>query len=617
MHVARLEVEGGFLDSLDLKFEPGLNVLIGPRGVGKTSVIELIRYCLEVPGYTSESEREARKHALSVLRDGRVTVTIDVDGELVSATRSAEEDHARRSAPVVFEGPTILSQKEIELVGRDAGGRLRLIDEFRHGVELLDREEVAARATVASQTQEMQAISVEIEELQQQLDELKELPSLLEDATARQAEIAEAVGAAEPEQRRLDEIASAITSLGVELGVVERATENLTQWRLRLRSLASAQPTFEDWPNADEPTGYREVRLAIGGAAESLTQAEASVSKALDVLQELSEAATKRRLDAQDEARALRRALEQVQEGFGEASRRVADLREKSGQREALTRLLATKKKQLGLIQATRHTSLDTMDRLRTRRFDERFGIVNRLNGLLGPDLSIRLVRDGLHSEYAAAIAASLRGSGLQYNRLAPLLASRISPRELAEAIESGDASTIAQLGEIASDRAERAVAHIRQFGTSGLLTAPLDDEVVIMVVDGTKEKPTDEVSTGQRCTAILPILLSHEDRMLVVDQPEDHLDNAFIVSRVISALLLMGERTQLIFSTHNANIPVLGDAKNVILLGSDGVRGFRQVAGPLENNEVVDAITAVMEGGREAFEQRANFYKSAKGSPK
>jgi recombinational DNA repair ATPase RecF len=126
VYVARLEVEGGFLDALDLRFEPGLNVLIGPRGAGKTSVIELLRYSFEVPGYTKESDREARKHALSVLRDGRVTVTIDIDGEIVILTRSAEEERARRSPPILFDRPTVLSQKEIELIGRDAGGRLRL-----------------------------------------------------------------------------------------------------------------------------------------------------------------------------------------------------------------------------------------------------------------------------------------------------------------------------------------------------------------------------------------------------------------------------------------------------------------------------------------------------------
>ena len=49
MIIERVQVEEGFLDGLDLRFTKGLNVLIGPRGSGKTSVIELIRFCLGAP----------------------------------------------------------------------------------------------------------------------------------------------------------------------------------------------------------------------------------------------------------------------------------------------------------------------------------------------------------------------------------------------------------------------------------------------------------------------------------------------------------------------------------------------------------------------------------------
>ena len=63
------------------------------------------------------------------------------------------------------------------------------------------------------------------------------------------------------------------------------------------------------------------------------------------------------------------------------------------------------------------------------------------------------------------------------------------------------------------------------------------------------------------------------------------------------------------VFSTHNANIPVLGNADRVIQLGSDGRRGFVVIAAPLENQAIVSSITTIMEGGAEAFERRASFY--------
>jgi hypothetical protein len=93
------------------------------------------------------------------------------------------------------------------------------------------------------------------------------------------------------------------------------------------------------------------------------------------------------------------------------------------------------------------------------------------------------------------------------------------------------------------------------------------------------------------------------------VDQPEDHIDNAFIADTLIQSVLARDPKSQILFSSHNANIPVLGNANHVIQLGSDGKRGFALTSDGLETAEVVKAITSVMEGGLQAFEKRQSFY--------
>jgi DNA repair ATPase RecN len=75
--ITRIQVEGGFLDGLNLRFVPGLNVLIGGRGTGKSSIIELIRFCLDHRGSANEEDQKhSRDQALSVLQDGEVTLSI-------------------------------------------------------------------------------------------------------------------------------------------------------------------------------------------------------------------------------------------------------------------------------------------------------------------------------------------------------------------------------------------------------------------------------------------------------------------------------------------------------------------------------------------------------------
>ena len=135
-----------------------------------------------------------------------------------------------------------------------------------------------------------------------------------------------------------------------------------------------------------------------------------------------------------------------------------------------------------------------------------------------------------------------------------------------------------------------------------------------LSLLDGVEYKKSDNLSIGQRCTVVLPLLLSGHGELLIIDQPEDHLDNAFITETLVERLRERHEGDQFILASHNANIPVLGEADLVVRLGSDGRRGFVEHAGQLDAPETVRAITSLMEGGVEAFKRRAVFYHSVLG---
>src|SRR5258708_38638310 len=127
--------------------------------------------------------------------------------------------------------------------------------------------------------------------------------------------------------------------------------------------------------------------------------------------------------------------------------------------------------------------------------------------------------------------------------------------------------------------------------------------------MDGSDYKGIDFLSMGQRCTVVLPIILRHTERMIILDQPEDHLDNAFVVGTLVKAIAARSQGAQSIVATHNPNIPVLGDAAQVIHLDSDGTRCFVRSAGSINAPEIVEGITTIMEDGREDFAKRADFY--------
>jgi chromosome segregation protein len=116
--------------------------------------------------------------------------------------------------------------------------------------------------------------------------------------------------------------------------------------------------------------------------------------------------------------------------------------------------------------------------------------------------------------------------------------------------------------------------------------------------------------SLGQRASALILFVLSQRDNdLVIIDQPEDDLDNQTIYEDVIKLVKRLKAKTQFIFATHNPNIPVLGDADQVIACAyTDDTILVK--TGSIDSPELQEAIVSIMEGGSEAFERRKEIYQ-------
>ena len=104
LKIERIMVEGGFLDGLDISLSSGMNVIIGGRGTGKTSIIELIKFCLNTRNYTDASAQRSLEHAVAILQDGQVTVTISTGKNVftVSRTTGPPVAQSKYPLPIIF-----------------------------------------------------------------------------------------------------------------------------------------------------------------------------------------------------------------------------------------------------------------------------------------------------------------------------------------------------------------------------------------------------------------------------------------------------------------------------------------------------------------------------------
>jgi len=121
--------------------------------------------------------------------------------------------------------------------------------------------------------------------------------------------------------------------------------------------------------------------------------------------------------------------------------------------------------------------------------------------------------------------------------------------------------------------------------------------------------KPIEQGSVGSRSTAVLSLLLSAGDQPLVIDQPEDELDNQYVYNVIVDLLRKRKFSRQIIIATHNANIPVNGDAELILALGVENRLGKLDVHGSIDRPEVKNAVSRIMEGSAEAFRLRRERY--------
>ena len=105
---------------------------------------------------------------------------------------------------------------------------------------------------------------------------------------------------------------------------------------------------------------------------------------------------------------------------------------------------------------------------------------------------------------------------------------------------------------------------------------------------------------------------MQSDNDIILIDQPEDDLDNKIIYDEVITAIIQKKPGMQFVFATHNANIPVLGDAERILVVEYHDIK-IDISQGNIDLKSTHKQIVDIMEGGKEAFDKRQLIYTSWK----
>ncbi len=237
------------------------------------------------------------------------------------------------------------------------------------------------------------------------------------------------------------------------------------------------------------------------------------------------------------------------------------------------------------------------------RAFDR---VLEHVERQFGARIRARRIEDGDTRSLASFLSGLARkGVTRWWNGLEP--GARPSPENLLDLLAKGT------LGEVGmTDAVQRTFGEAMTKDRRRALSALRAPDIYVLetLLDDGDYRRLDDLSGGQRVSVLLSLLLeTADDRPLVIDQPEDELDNRFLWETILPALKKLKGQRQLIVATHNPNIVVNGDADMVILLKATARRGWVAETGAIEEPAVRDAIVRTVDGGDEAFRLRRRKY--------
>jgi ABC-type cobalamin/Fe3+-siderophores transport system ATPase subunit len=619
-----MRMTGGYLDGVTAEFSPHLNTVIGGRGTGKSTLLECLRYALDIP---PKGKQASRLHDEIIKENlGKASGCIEVD-VISSAQNNRLYQVSRRygEPPIVRDkasgevsslqpgdllpGIEIYGQNEIFEMSQDAQSHLRLLDRF-----LPNESEFKVRQ----------------HEVKKRLsDNRLKLNKAREDLDDAQAQVAKLP--------KLQEQLQSYESLGIKEKLAKtplfaRERQLVQRTRTELERLQEGLATLEDsLPDASFLSEKALEGLPDGALlapmGTALQQLRATVSAKLA---EMKAALSQAKQDCSGHVASWKAALVAGEAELEKTLRGLPDMAGRSGQEvgTALQRLLKDVER-IKPMQAR----MDTLEKLRAAQQQERRNLLAELSDIraqrtavlqkaaktLNQKLAGKL-KVLIHSE---ALRAGLKDflvqchfEGVGEKRLSWIdEAQALTPLSLVALIRKGQEAL--QAGLSMTPMVADALSKMPESKVMELEELSLDDRVEIQlnVAHGEASpdfRPLNRLSTGQQCTAILHLLLLENTDPLIVDQPEDNLDNAFIAERIVRELRKTKTHRQFLFATHNANIPVFGDAEWIGVFQSTGEQATlgAEQQGSIDVEPIRKQVAEILEGGKEAFLRRKEKYE-------
>lgn len=605
---------GGFVDGGVYRLSPNLNCFIGGRGTGKSTAVQALAFALGANEPFNECDNCPT--TTIVLCEDANGIRYRYERERNGTWQVQAEDAQENPVEAPDEGFRVefYRQGHLAEVSKNPLKNPELLQEF------LDRHLILGDA-IADET-------ALVEELEHNSAELRPLEAGALQRVAKRQQLKEIEAKLKiAEQGKLKDVAAAQTQLASEKsfmatleGVAKLYESGVSLSILKKDFAALREPAGDFTTDPTTVAAFQEGDTVIARVNAWLKTEESKINETL-----------------KQQAKALRAALTAVPERHAKWEQRmatkIADLRKQglSGNVSQLSQLIAQRtqlttaltkldaqSERLAEARSRRAELLQKLTGARTTLSSRRRAHVSAINETFKRTIHdyfvyLRYDKAGVCGGFISLVGEVMNGSFMQDKDIERMCRA-VDPMHLVEMVQDKDESGLASLdgvGEKWAPELIRRLAPLEHLHRLEIVAKP--PAPVIKVLTKTvpqQEIPITQLSDGQKHTVLLTVaLLAESNDPLIIDQPEDDLDNAFIFTSVVTTLRYIKERRQVVIVTHNANIAVLGDSELLCPMMRSGNAGVTFERGSIDRRQTKTAAQDVLEGGEVAFLRRKALY--------
>ena len=595
-YLESISFRGGKFDGQRIDFSSELNTLIGIRGSGKSAVLEVVRYVLGLSPQTDAEYKESliksvlgsggKATITAVDKHGKHYVISRIHGERINVLDDAGND-LNITPQSIFDGVQYFGQKDLSNSADHESGLLEKLVSGRIGQQASVDTYVDELVTAVSQLLDVSKIPGQIEDVRVQQSETDHKISIFKEKGV--AEKLKKQAAYTADQTKLD---SAKNKISIVLKAIKKAYDNNSTVS-GILSEHKSEYNKELVEKGKKILGDIDGKLSlIGKTINEIQSDELEFQEIIDKLAEQIAALS-------DEFAEIKREIKDESldaDTFVQLTADMEKIKENLRQLEEKSKTKASIEASFSKAARLRN---DALQKLYHAYQSETERINNNQN-----ELRIEITFKGDRDGFKAKLKNDFRGSGISDGKY-QIMTEKFS-----------DYVALVEDWILADGKELRSILGTSEYSK---LDAKLNDQYAELLGYQVKnkvdiyyhDKLLRQHSIGQRASALILFILSQNTNdIILIDQPEDDLDNKVIYDEVIKAISQKKSGCQFVFATHNANIPVLGDSERVLVVEYQDTR-IEVFQGNIDLTETHKQIVEIMEGGQDAFKKRQLIYEA------